>query len=215
MRNPADQHRTPMVPPSTQHAAPAGPGMPVPRPVTPGQPYQGTMLPPDFVLPYGATPESPMPIYVPEPGETGILVDADFYRWTLVPYAYRFCRPRIAVNGQRVPDTAWGTNFVPVAPGLHHIRVSTVPNWVAAWNVIPTGAPRQELGFADAMIPVQHGHRTRTCYQASMYRLHPGALGPEPQKYFPGHRYNLVFKWVVGALAVLIASLCVYSAVFG
>ncbi|MGI5220796.1 hypothetical protein [Nocardia sp. CA-290969] len=173
------------------------------------------MLPPDFILPHGATPQSPMPEYIPEPGDTGIVVDADFYKWTPLPYAFRFCRPRIVMNGQEVPDTSWGTNFVPLAPGLYHVRVSTVPNWFIAWNFIPTGAPGQEIGFADAMIPVRHGHRTRTCYQASLSRIYAGALGPEPREHFPGRHLLLVAHGAFGLLLAVLVGMSLYKVLFG
>lgn len=214
MYNPADRHRPPLAPPPGQQPAYPFPGATVPRPVTPGQPYHGTMLPPDFILPYRHDPETPMPEYVPEPGETGIVVDASFYRWTFLPYAYLACKPRITVNGQRIPDTSWGANFIPVAPGLHHVRVSTYPSAWAKMRLVP-GAPWMELGFADAMMPVRDRHLTRTHYQSSLSKIFAGALGPQPREHFPGRRFYLVIQCIIGVLFAVIAGGILYSALFG
>ncbi|WP_459549802.1 hypothetical protein [Nocardia sp. X0981] len=202
--------------PQHPHRAPnATPEPPPVRPVTPGQPYRGTMLPADFILPYEASPDSPMPEYIPEPGPTGILVDARYYTWSFPPLIYRWlAAPRIVVNGRRVPDAAWGTTHVPVPPGVHHVRVGTIPHWIAEWRAIPTSVPAMDFGFADAMIPVRAGHCTTVCYQPPLTTILRGALGPQPREHFPGYRAYRVFAALFSTLMLVLAGLCLYYALF-
>ncbi|MGW1741367.1 hypothetical protein ACWCPQ_21480 [Nocardia sp. NPDC001965] len=183
--------------------------------MTPGQPYRGTMLPPDFILPYDATPDSPVPLYTPVPGPTGIVVEARYFAWTVPPHCYRWLAgPRIVVNGHRIADAAWGTTHIPVPPGVHHVRVGTVAHWIVGFKILLATVPAGKFGFADAMIPVVSGHSTTVHYQSPLNNVPAGALGPEPRETFPGWRYYRVVAAVVGALTLVLGGLCLYYALF-
>lgn len=177
------------------------------------------MLPADFILPYDATPDSPMPEYVPAPGPTGIAVEAAYFTWMLPPHCYRWlAKPRIVVNGREIADAAWGTTHVPVPPGVHHVRVGTDPHWIVALRIIPATVPANKFGFADAMIPVVPGHSTTVHYQSPLNNVPAGALGPEPRQRFPGWRYYRVMMPVLVAVTLVCAVmfvLCVVKLVFG
>lgn len=116
-----------------------------------------------------------MPIYTPEPGPTGIVVDCEYYAKTLVPHGRRWtAKPRIVVNGQEIPETTWRTTHIPVPPGIHHVRVGTIPHRVLKIVAPPAGVTNvQDFGFADAMIPVREDHRTTTHYQSPSVFFHP------------------------------------------
>lgn len=193
-------------------AAPAEP--PPMRPATPGQPYRGTMLPADFILPYDTTPDSPMPHYIPAPGPTGIVVEALYFPWVFPPHIHRWmAKPRVVVNGEKVPDAAWGPTHVPLPPGVHHVRIGTDTHWLVATKLVPILLPGIPFGFADAMVPVAPGHSTTIYYQAPLNQVPAGALGPEPRERFPGWRYYRVIAPVTLAFMVFLVVMLILSAV--
>ncbi|MEV6430523.1 hypothetical protein [Nocardia sp. NPDC051463] len=164
--------------------------------------YQNTLLPVDFVIPHGATPQSPIPQYQPEPGQTGIVVETSYFPWTF-PYAYLLALtgPTILVNGQVVPETRWGTTYIPVPPGLYHVRVYLRKSIRAMLlGVRPMGS---DFGFADAMIPVAEGHRTSTHYRGPMVPILNGALAPQ-QPRSPGRTWFLIV-WAIVLMCILLA----------
>lgn len=184
------------------------------RPVTPGQPYRGTMLPAHFILPYDTTPDSPMPHYVPAPGPTGIVVEALYFPWLFPPHIHRWmATPKVEVNGERIPDAAWGATHVPVAPGTHHVRVGTVPHWFVALRLLPILLPGAAYGFADAMVPVEPGNTTTIYYQSPLNGVPAGALGPEPRERFPGWRYYRVMAPILAAIGIAVIVMMIFAIV--
>ncbi|MFE7798756.1 hypothetical protein [Nocardia sp. NPDC057440] len=170
--------------------------------------YQSTPLPADFVIPHGATPQSPIPQYQPEPGPTGIVVETSYFPWTF-PYAYLLALtgPTILVNGQVVPETRWGTTHIPVRPGLYHVRVYLRKSRRATLlGVAPMGS---DFGFADAMIPVTEGHRTSTHYRGPIVPILNGALAPQQPK-SPGRTWFLIV-WAIVAVPILLAVVAILT----
>lgn len=136
---------------------------------------------------YQPAPQNyPGPLHQASPGQAeppGLIVDAGYS-----PFAFLLAitKPKIVVNGQRVPVTRWGANHVPVGPGQHHVRVSTP--WLF------------DMGPATATVPVNPGQGTRVHYRAPVVIFLNGAIGPVPQK-APG----LLFLYITwGVLAVLL-----------
>ncbi|MFE6922785.1 hypothetical protein ACFVAV_17230 [Nocardia sp. NPDC057663] len=101
-------------------------------------------------------------------------------------------KPKIFVNGQRVPDTRWGQTHVPVGPGQYHVRV------VTPWLF--------DIGQAEIQVPVGQGPGSKVYYRSPAAIFVKGAIGWEPQK-TPG----LIFVWLpwagVAVLSVLMFGL--------
>ncbi|MFD0362053.1 hypothetical protein ACFQZZ_11445 [Nocardia sp. GCM10030253] len=136
-----------------------------------GQPYGQPA--PQFAqqAPYGAPPAPP-----------GITVDASYSVWT---FLLALTKPKILVNGQRVPNTRWGQNHIPVGPGQYHVKVTTP--WLF------------DMGPATVTAPIAEGQGTRFYYRAPVVIFLNGAIGQVPQK-TPG----MVFLYITWALTALI-----------
>lgn len=125
-------------------------------------PPPNTMGQHGFLLKHG-TANDPVDAYRPEPGETGIIVDASYFRWWMAVYLYATTKPRIFVDGIEVPDVSWGATHVPAPPGLHHVEVCTgkahwfFRNFMSGWSF--------DIGFADTVVPVTDGRRTPVYYR--------------------------------------------------
>ncbi|MEU4345172.1 hypothetical protein AB0H00_28610 [Nocardia sp. NPDC023852] len=171
-------------------------------------PQPNTVGPHGFLLKYG-TANDPVDAYHPEPGETGIVIDASYYRWWMAVYLYATTKPRIFVDGIEVPDVSWGTTQVPVAPGLHHIEVCTgktrwfFRNFMSGWAF--------DIGFADTVVPVTDGRRTPVYYRPPALRMWPGAIGPKPPRW-PGLNW-MRFTWLISAALVGFFGLMAFTAV--
>ncbi|MBF6465434.1 hypothetical protein IU427_09630 [Nocardia beijingensis] len=108
-------------------------------------------------------------------------MDASYSLWTFV---LALTKPKILVNGQRVPNTRWGANHIPVGPGQYHVRVTTP--WLF------------DMGQANVTVPIAEGQATRFYYKPPVVIFLNGAIGPVPQK-APG----MVFLYVVWALVAV------------
>jgi hypothetical protein len=143
-----------------------------------------------------------MPHYQPEPGQTGIVVDASYFPWTF-PHVYvlALTGPKILINGQEVPDTHWGSTHIPVPPGQYHVQLCTRRSRTAMWLGIARIG--RDFGSADAIVPVTAGHSTRTYYRAPVVLTMNGALAPQQSK-SPGMTWFLIV-WSVVVVLILIA----------
>ncbi|WP_328408083.1 hypothetical protein [Nocardia sp. NBC_00403] len=139
-----------------------------------GQPYGQPA--PQFAqqAPYGAPPAPPAP--------PGITIDASYSGFA---FLLALTKPKILVNGQRVPNTRWGQNHIPVGPGQYHVKVTTP--WLF------------DMGPANVTVPIAEGQGTRFYYRAPVVIFLNGAIGQVPQK-TPG----MVFLYVTWGLAALI-----------
>lgn len=195
-------------------AAPHSAGMPgnvaLQGGAAPMPPYLGTMLPADFILPYGATPESPMPRYIPEPGPTGILVHTSYYRWSPSPLTFKMIKPLIIIDGKRIPDVDWGETHIPLLPGVYHVRVGTAGSaWAERLGQATFG---DDSRMADAMIPVVADHVTTTYYRQPVMVILRAMLGPQPHEKAPGQTWAMIcntvlYSWLFAMLVLLIVQL--------
>ncbi|MEU2033246.1 hypothetical protein [Nocardia amamiensis] len=112
----------------------------------------------------------------------GLTIDASYSGWA---FLLALTKPKILVNGQRVPNTRWGANHIPVGPGQYHVRVTTP--WLF------------DMGPANVTVPIAEGQATRFYYKAPVVIFLNGAIGPGPQK-APG----MVFLYIVWALTGLL-----------
>ncbi|MGV9817940.1 hypothetical protein [Nocardia xishanensis] len=160
-------------------------------------PPPGTVGPHGFLLKHG-TAVDPVEAYRPEPGETGISVNADYFRRWIVAPVYAATRPRIFVDGTEVPNVNWGRTHIPVPPGLHHVEVSTAKgNWFFEWVLRGWD---YDMGFADTVVPVAAAHCTTVHYRSPAQYLLRGAIGPQPMRW-PGLNW-IRFSWVITAAFV-------------
>ncbi|MEU5406233.1 hypothetical protein [Nocardia asteroides] len=127
------------------------------------------------------------------PNPPGLVVDAS-YLWTAFMLA--LVKPKIFVNGQRVPDTRWGRNHVPVGPGQYHVRV------VTPWLF--------DMGPAETVVPVGAGPGSTVYYRSPAVFFLNGAIGDGPQK-TPG----LVLALLPGAVALVLFLLTFLAILFG
>ncbi|WP_245665250.1 hypothetical protein [Nocardia sienata] len=166
----------------------------------PGQPPQGFGQPaaqPQYASgPYAQPPGQPPAQFGPggQPGPygqpplaapndpPGITVDCSY---APIAFLLAITKPKITVNGQRVPNTRWGANHIPVGPGQYHVRVTTP--WLF------------DMGPADVAVPVQPGQAVRYYYRTPALIFLNGAIGPVPQK-TPG----MVVMYVIWAFVALI-----------
>ncbi|MFY9917794.1 MAG: hypothetical protein WAL26_05280 [Mycobacterium sp.] len=157
---PPPQHRYP--PPPQQHRPPP-PQQYRPPPPPPQQHHQ----PPQ----YGQPPAPQQPWQQPQPygqpGE-GIVVNTQFFPLAWVLF---FIKPKIAVDGQEMPASAWGRTHLPARPGQHHVHVH-----------VPYFLP-PKMGPADATVDVRPGQVAELEYKAPMWAFSAGSLGVGPQKY--------------------------------
>ncbi|GGL37521.1 hypothetical protein [Nocardia jinanensis] len=197
---PPQQQYAPAPNPGGQPQYPGGPqGGPQPWGAPPpGQPPQGYGQPPAQPQQYGSGPY-PQPTGQPpaqfgQPGPygqqpqaapndpPGITVDCSY---TPMAFLLAITKPKITVNGQRVPNTRWGANHIPVGAGQYHVRVATP--WLF------------DMGPADVAVPVQPGQAVRYYYRTPALIFLNGAIGPVPQK-TPG----MVVMYVIWAFVALI-----------
>ncbi|RDI43250.1 hypothetical protein DFR68_12212 [Nocardia mexicana] len=170
-------------------------------PQTPMPPFRDTLLPFNFLIPDGVEENSPMPRFDLEPGETGILVKASCQpRWL----RGLFTRPEMKLNGLTVrQQTRWGTTFIPVPPGLHHLRVCP-PAGPAPWPMRPGSTPPWP---ADTMVPVFAGRTTQVYSRASVSGGVNGAIGPDRRQRLPGVVWysiqSMIFWPLLTAIIVL------------
>lgn len=126
--------------------------------------------------PYGQPPQA-------APNDPpGITVDCSY---TPIAFLLAITKPKITVNGRRVPNTRWGANHIPVGAGQYHVRVTTP--WLF------------DMGPADVAVPVQPGQAVRYYYRTPALIFLNGAIGPVPQK-TPG----MVVMYVIWAFVALI-----------
>ncbi len=171
-------------------------------------PPPGTIGPHGFLLKHG-TAVDPVDAYRPEPGETGILVDASYFRWWIAAGAYASARPRIFVDGVEVPDVNWGRTHIPTTPGLHHVEVSTSkPKWWYEW-IFQSWV--RDMGFADTVVPVAAAHCTLVHYRSPGLYVLRGAIGPEPMRW-PGLNW-IRFSWVITAVLAAFVGLMLVGVV--
>ncbi|MEU4312522.1 hypothetical protein [Nocardia sp. NPDC024068] len=148
------------------------------------------------------------------PGSTGIVVRALYFPWLFPPHIHRWmAKPSVVINGEKVPDIGWGTTHVPVPPGVHHVRMGTIPHWLVGFKLVPILLPGIPFGFADAMVPVAPEHSTTICYQAPLNQVPAGALGPEPRERFPGWRYYRVTAPILAVFGLFLAVMLILSIV--
>jgi hypothetical protein len=159
------QYRQPPPPPQYRAAAPPPPQHYRPRP--PQNPQQQYRPPPQ----YGQPPVPQQPGRQPSPygqAAEGIVVNTQFFPLAWVLF---FVKPKIAVDGQEIPVSAWGRTHVPAGPGQHHVHV-----------YVPYFLP-PKLGPADATADVRPGQVAELEYKAPMWAFSAGSLGAGPQKY--------------------------------
>ncbi|WP_245559741.1 hypothetical protein [Nocardia asiatica] len=199
---PVGQYPPPQAP--AQYAPPAGQHPSQPHLAQPqvGQPPYGQPAPqfgqpaPQYgqPQPYGAPQQfgQPQPYgqpqqFAPQQGygqpadPPGITIDASYSVWA---FLLALTKPKILVNGQRVPNTRWGANHIPVGPGQYHVRVATP--WLF------------DMGPANVTVPIADGQAARFYYKAPVVIFLNGAIGPVPQK-APG----MLFLYIVWALVGL------------
>ncbi|MFQ6394800.1 hypothetical protein ACLMAJ_15225 [Nocardia sp. KC 131] len=142
-----------------------------------GQPYGQPA--PQFPqqAPYGAPPAPPAP--------PGLTVDASYSGWA---FLLGLTKPKILINGQRVPNTRWGPNHIPVGPGQYHVKVATP--WLF------------DMGPATVTAPIAEGPGARFYYRAPVVIFLNGAIGQVPQK-TPGMAF-LYVTWGLAALIMLL-----------
>lgn len=169
-------------------------GTPVPQqyapaPQQPGMAATYAAPPPNTVGPHGfllkhGTAHDPVEAYRPQPGQQGIVVHAEYYRWWIMGPAFATAGPRIFVNGNEIPDTSWGATYLPAAPGLYHVEVHTrPPNFFFRRFVHPWWT--SDTGPADTVVPVALGQQTPVYYRPAAARRMLGAIAPQPPRW-PG-----------------------------
>lgn len=166
-----------------QYGQPAQPygQQPYGQPAPFGQPAYGQQPGPQQA-PYGAPPAPP-----------GITVDAS-YDW--FSFLLAITKPKILVNGQRVPNTRWGQNHIPVGPGQYHVKVTTP--WLF------------DMGPANVTAAIQEGQGARFYYKPPAVIFLNGAIGPVPQK-TPGAVF-IYITWGFAALIILLNILLIAGA---
>ncbi len=140
-----------------------------------GQPQYGQAAPQyGQQAPYGAPMAAPAP--------PGITVQAE-YEWPL--FLLAITKPKIEINGQRVPNTKWGENHIPVGPGQYHLKVCTP--WLF------------DMGPAQDQVMINEGQGVRYYYRPPAIIFLDGAMGQVPQK-----TPALIFIYISWGLAGLI-----------
>ncbi|MGW6335076.1 hypothetical protein [Nocardia rhamnosiphila] len=162
---------------------PQGYGQPPAQPQYASGPYaQPTGQPPAQFGPGGQPGPYGQPPQAAPNDPPGITVDCSY---TPMAFLLAITKPKITVNGQRVPNTRWGANHIPVGAGQYHVRVATP--WLF------------DMGPADVAVPVQPGQAVRYYYRTPALIFLNGAIGPVPQK-TPG----MVVMYVIWAFVALI-----------
>ena len=112
-----------------------------------------------------------------------------------------FFKPKIAVDGQEMPVTAWGRTVLPARPGQHQVHVH-----------VPYFLPSR-MGQADATADVRPGQVAELEYKAPMWAFSPGSLGVGPQKY-NGVGITIAIAAIPIAVIVLVIFISILLAVF-
>ncbi|WP_067841365.1 hypothetical protein [Nocardia lijiangensis] len=154
-------------------------------------------------------PPDPLAAYRPEPGPTGIRVDAQYYRPWPLAFAYGSTGPRILVNGNEIPDTSWGETHIPAQPGRYTVEVRTrrPAAWVR-WTI--NRVWWEDMGQAVVEVPVHPGAQTPVYYRSPGLQYYQGVIGAEPKRW-PALNW-MRFSWVIVALfaAMIVAGVVVY-----
>ncbi|MFC9893075.1 hypothetical protein ACFVMC_05235 [Nocardia sp. NPDC127579] len=135
--------------------------------------------------PYGQQPYGQQMPPPGVPGAQGITIQAD-YMWMAFMLGL-LTKPKILINGQKVPVTQWGENHIPLGPGQYHLRVSTP--WI------------NDMGPAEQQLMLAPGQSVRYYYKPPTMFWMRGAMGETPQS-TPG-------MWIYWVLLALIALPCV------
>ncbi len=94
------------------------------------------------------------------PSSTGLQVTTAFFPLSFFLF---FCSPIIVVDGQPY-KTSWGTQFFPVAPGQHSVKIFFRYMWMA------------ECGANAMTVAVYPGQITRLSYYMPPFIYAPGSL---------------------------------------
>ncbi len=127
----------------------------------------------------------------PPAGGSAIAVTTKFFPLFWLLY---FFKPKLAVNGQELPQQAWGRQVIPVQPGTYRIEAHTP-------YILPP-----KLGPATADVPVAPGQTVELEYKAPLVAFFPGSLGAPPQKY-----NGAIVLWILLAVFVLLIICCCAS----
>lgn len=129
-----------------------------------------------------STPQGPEPYHEewsprqydqPQAAGDGIAVTT---KYSPLAFGLVLYKPRIAVDGHRVPNTRWGRNLIPAPPGRHQVHVYTAFSSTLGFRV-------RRIGPTDTTVDVYPGRLTELEYRAPVFMLCRGSLGPPPQKY--------------------------------
>lgn len=121
--------------------------------------------------------------YGPAP-QSAIVVDAHHF---VLAFLFAFVRPKILLNGWKVPHTRWGHNVIPIPPGRYHLQV-----------YVPYYLPSR-VGPAELTVSVHPQQPTVVVYRAPVWTFSRGALGPSPQ---PWNGFGIIVG-VVGGMVLL------------
>jgi len=137
-----------------------------------------------LTTPYPSTPAGP-----PPGGGSAIAVTTKFIPLAFILF---FFKPKVAINGQELPQQPWGRQVIPVQPGTYRLDVYTP-------YILPP-----KLGPATLDVPVAPGQTVELEYKAPAFAFFPGSLGAPPQKY-----NALWIYWIIlGIFALLIICCC-------
>jgi hypothetical protein len=128
-------------------------------------------------------------------GASAIAVTTKFFPLAFILY---FFKPKVAINGQELPQQPWGRQVIPVQPGQYRLDVHT-----------PYFLP-PKLGPAVADVSVAPGQTLEVEYKAPAFAFINGTLGPPPQKYA-----GMWIYWVLLGIFALLFICCCGSALLG
>lgn len=135
------------------------------------------------------TPYPNAPVGPPPGGGSAIAVTTKFIPLAFILF---FFKPKVAINGQELPQQPWGRQVIPVQPGTYRVDVHTP-------YLLPP-----KLGPATVDVPVAPGQTVELEYKAPAFAFFPGSLGAPPQKY-----NALWIYWIIlGIFALLIICCC-------
>ncbi|HWB35173.1 MAG TPA: hypothetical protein VHA75_04020 [Rugosimonospora sp.] len=128
------------------------------------------------------------------PGGSAIAVTTKFIPLAFILY---FFKPKVAINGQELPQQGWGRQVIPVQPGNYRVDVHT-----------PYFLP-PKLGPAQLDVAVAPGQTVELEYKAPAFAFINGSLGAPPQKY-----NGLFIYWIILGVFALLIICCCASAIF-
>lgn len=128
------------------------------------------------------------------PGGSAIAVTTKFFPLAFLLY---FFKPKVLINGQETPQSPWGRQVIPVAPGNYHVSAFT-PYWLPP-----------KMGPAEADVSVAPGQVAELEYRVPIIAFIAGSLGAPPQKY-----NGMWFLWVILGIVALIILCCCGSSIF-